>query len=175
MEDTEKKVTSNQDMLLTALLGYISYLPDFTYHTLRVSKVNDAIIPSRKNTTDAGIDLYCNGDYVISPNSFKIISTGIKVELPSGFLGLIKPKGNSNHLVGSGVIDESYQGEVLVKVFNVLSEQITFTHGTPFAQLVLIPTIYPIILEVKDGELFSSESNRGNSGGIVSQLVGEQE
>jgi dUTP pyrophosphatase len=136
------------------------------------SKVSsDAFLPTRKNKTDAGIDLFCNGNYLIKPHETKIIKTGIRVKIPKGFFGLLKPKSKNNHLVGAGVIDEGFQGEILVKVVNTNNELLqVLTNGAPVAQLLLIPTIYFIINEVEDDKLYTEESVRGKSGGIVSQL-----
>ena len=40
------------------------------------------------------------------------------VEIPAGYVGLVKPKGRNDHLLGAGVVDAGYQGEILVKVVN---------------------------------------------------------
>src|SRR3990172_3230211 len=57
-------------------------------NTIRVAKLYDnAILPNRKNPTDAGMDLYAwFDDYhrmaIIHPHSFTIIHTGISIEIP---------------------------------------------------------------------------------------------
>jgi dUTP pyrophosphatase len=143
---------------------------------IEFAKLNDrAILPTRKHPQDAGIDLYANGNYMIYPGKDKIVRTGISVKIPTGYFGLIKPKGKSNHLVGAGVIDEGYQGELLIKCVNYRKEATTIviTHGAAIAQLLLIPTIYPKIEEVSINELYLEESDRGKTGGIVTELNNE--
>lgn len=144
---------------------------------INVSRVNpDAILPTRNNETDAGIDLYCNNNHIIPPLETRIIRTGIRIDIPEGYFGLIKPKSKNTHLVGAGIVDEGYQGEILVKIININKELTqVLTRGTAVAQLVLIPTIYPKIAVVDDDVIFKSKSDRGNSGGILTQLRMELE
>ena len=85
------------------------------------------IFPNRKHPTDAGIDLYANLDeyksLVISNNNYEIVNTGVTVEIPEGYFGWITNKSKSNFLVGAGIVDQNYQGELLVKIFNPLGEE----------------------------------------------------
>ncbi|NTW43286.1 MAG: dUTP diphosphatase, partial [Anaerolineaceae bacterium] len=82
---------------------------------IKIAKlVPNAIIPTRKHADDAGIDLYASQNIAIPALSYTIVSTGITVEIQHGFVGLIKPKGRNNHILGAGVVDAGYQGEILV-------------------------------------------------------------
>jgi dUTP pyrophosphatase len=157
------------------LSKYISLLPEFLVDNIEISKIeDDAVLPSRNNNNDVGIDLYCYGSYSLEPHKTEIIRTGIKIKFPKGFFGLIKPKGKSNHLIGAGVVDEGYQGEILIKIVNTNKDKKQIiTHGAPVGQLVLVPTIYPEIVEVKMDKLFKENTSRGNTGGIIDQLVEE--
>lgn len=130
---------------------------------------DDAVSPTRKHSTDAGIDFYAHGDYVLHPVSYKIINTGVTVEIPDGYFGLLKPKGRNNHLVGAGVIDQDYQGEVMVKLFNPTSERYTVRHGQPIAQLIILPCVFVGLSEVPLEEIHQEETERGTSGGIHGQ------
>jgi len=145
---------------------------------IKFSKLDKkARIPTRNNYNDAGIDLYALGVYVIPSGGSAIVRTGIRIRIPKGYFGLIKPKSKNKYLIGAGVIDEGYQGEILIKIFNVdnLTDALSIYHGMGIAQLVLIPTIYPEIDEIKNNILFEDETNRGSTGGIVTQLEGEHE
>jgi len=134
---------------------------------LKVAKTRpEARIPTRKHPTDAGMDLYSCGEYFIGHGSFALVDTGITVELPKGFVGIIKPKGASQHLIGSGVLDAGYQGEIVVRVFNAGATMISFKPGDPVGQLVILPVMTPEIVEVSLDEIHQEKSARGATGGI---------
>lgn len=121
-----------------------------------------SVLPTRKHPTDAGLDLYSRFNSVIKPGQVKVVDTGVYVKFPEGSMGLIKPKGRSDFLIGSGVIDQNYRGEIRVKIFNPLRDSIVIAIGDPIAQLVILPVLTPE-LELVD-EL--DETDRGESGGI---------
>jgi dUTPase len=131
--------------------------------------------PSRNNITDAGIDLYLDllkqGITTIDlyPNAVQIFHTGVKVCIPRGHVGWIANKGRADYLIGGGIIDQEYQGEILVKVINVTNDILTFNHRDPIAQLLIIPCITPKILITDSASLYENESDRGEGGGIVRQ------
>lgn len=133
--------------------------------------VEHAILPTRKNLTDAGFDLFSLENYIIKPNSFQICRTGITVEIPYNHFGLIKPKGKNNHLVGAGIIDRGYQGEILVKIVNYFNRSINIKRGDPIAQLVLILATITKIDEASLDDIHKTKTARGSSGGIVTQMI----
>lgn len=132
----------------------------------------DATHPTIKHPDDAGMDFYAYGDYIIKPQTFKIIRTGITVELPENFHGLLKPKSGSAFLVGAGVIDNGYQGEILFRLFNVLDYDLVFRDGDPIGQMILLPAYSPTPV-ISWAMIHDSETDRGNSGGILKELVKE--
>ena len=77
--------------------------------------------PERANPSDAGWDLYADDDMEIWPGETKLISTGVSLEIPDGYVGLIWDrssmgvKGIHRH---AGVIDSGYRGEVKVCLHN---------------------------------------------------------
>jgi dUTP pyrophosphatase len=126
----------------------------------------DAKLPVRKNSTDAGMDFFAHGNYLIQPYSIELIGTGVTVQVPEGYMLLLKPKGRSNFLVGAGVVDAYYEpGEILVKIFNSLSSPIEVGNGDAICQGILIPILTPIMVEVSINNLKNS-SGRSGSGGI---------
>lgn len=155
---------------------------------LKVCLLSDsATLPTRKNSNDAGLDLYADfyyknpaGDYIpipnrntveidMPPNSVIIVGTGVCVEIPEGFFGLIANKSSSDFLIGGGIVDEGYQGELLVKIFNPLDKPLTLTHGQKIAQFLLIPIITPKVVQVSEKEIYTKKSKRGKDGGIARQ------
>lgn len=138
---------------------------------IKIAKlVPNAIIPTRKHPEDAGIDLYAVKDEIIPALSSAIISTGITIELKQGFVGLLKPKGRNNHILGAGVVDAGYQGEILVKIFNPINQPLEFHAGDAIGQLLVLPISTPAVLEVDLSEIHQNNSQRGDSGGIVTQF-----
>lgn len=134
---------------------------------------DDAVLPTRKHPDDAGIDLYAysskGGAQFVSENSTGVIHTGVTFNIPKGYFGLIKAKSKSNFLVGAGVVDAGYQGEILVKIFTgKLSE--TFITGDPVAQLLILPCETPAIKEVSKEEIHKEVTYRGATGGILTEF-----
>ncbi|MEM4134570.1 MAG: hypothetical protein QXV73_05175 [Candidatus Micrarchaeia archaeon] len=131
---------------------------------------NKIILPYRKHEKDAGIDLCANGDYIIEPFDVKVISTGVSVDIPENCMGWITNKSRSNFLVGAGVVDEGYTGELLVKIFNPTKYEVKINHGDAIAQLIILPILRPDLEWVLSIDFFDSKSERGESGGIKSNL-----
>jgi dUTP pyrophosphatase len=132
----------------------------------------EALLPTRKHAADAGLDLYAVEPTEIPPHSFGIVPTGITIEIPEGCVGLLKPKGRSNHLLGAGVVDAGYQGEILIKVANPTGEVILFAAGDAVGQLILLPVLTPAVAEVAREDIHVQKSTRGETGGIVEQHQG---
>ena len=140
---------------------------------LRVAKVRDtAIIPTRKNPTDAGIDFYSDEDsFILKPFEMILVRTGISVEVPKGWMLLLKPKGRSNHLVGAGVVDAGYEpGEIVVKLFNPTKFNIPIPRGSAIAQGVLVSVSTREIVETTLDVLGDKELGRSGSGKILEQV-----
>ena len=131
---------------------------------------NEAIPPTRKHSEDAGADLYSCIHIEIPPNAYKIINTGITVKIPKGYFGWITNKSSKNYLVGAGIIDSGYQGELLIKIFNPTSDIVVINIGEPVAQLLIIPVKIPELVFANLDEIYKERSSRGNDGGIYRQL-----
>jgi dUTP pyrophosphatase len=106
----------------------------------------DAVLPTRKHPTDAGIDFYSLGDHLIHTKTYKVIRTGITVRLPENTFMLLKPKSRNFYVIGGGVVDEDYDGEILFKVFNVLNHYLVIKRGDAIGQGVILPVHYPEIV-----------------------------
>lgn len=127
-----------------------------------------AHIPVKIHPTDAGFDLYA--DRVDYDGSKYIYHTGIAMEIPKGYVGLIYPRSSicnvnaimTNHV---GVIDSGYRGDVMLTFKNYNSPQATINFkpykiGERIGQIIIIP--YPEIEFTEVNEL--SESDRGEGG-----------
>lgn len=128
---------------------------------------DDAIIPTRKHPKDAGIDFYAVEPQTIAPHSFGIIKTGITVEIPDGFVGIMKPKSRNDHLLGAGVIDAGYQGEIQIKLANISHKPLHIEYKQAVGQMVILPVVTPVVEEVLLEEIHTEISERGATGGIL--------
>lgn len=136
---------------------------------LEVKKLDPrAILPSRANPNDAGLDLYCIEDVIISPGASGLVKTGISIALPPGTEGQIRPRSGLalKHQVTvlntPGTIDEGYRGEVGVILINHGQVSVMLEAGSRIAQLVVKPVLCVEPLEVT--ELSTTERGEGGFG-----------
>lgn len=87
---------------------------------VKIKRLNeDAVIPAYAHATDAGMDLVATS-MTTEGNGIVTYGTGIAVEIPQGYVGLVFPR-SSNYkkdllLTNSvGVIDSGYRGEIMFK------------------------------------------------------------
>lgn len=122
-----------------------------------------AIIPKRNNTNDAGLDLFAFEDMEINPNEQKKISTKISISLPKKTVGMICDRssmGSKGIKVYGGIVDEPYRGEIIVVLGNNSKEIVKIKKGDKIAQLLIIPILYSNVIEVNE----LSQTARGNQG-----------
>jgi len=138
--------------------------------TISVARLrSDATLPTRKHPADAGLDVYAVEPVIIPAHQFAIVPTGITIEIPAGYVGILKPKGRSNHLLGAGVVDAGYQGEILVKVANLTNDPLLIASGDAVGQMVILPVFTPAVVEVTLDEIHTEKTTRAGTGGIVDQ------
>lgn len=140
---------------------------------LRLDK--NAILPTRNNPTDAGLDIYSLEDIFIEMGTTAIIKTGIAIKVPTGFVLKIEDRsglGAKGLRTGAGVIDAGYNGPINVVLHNFSSDFIRtgeYGHfklgyqvhkGDRIAQALLYKVETPIVVEVND----LWESERGSKG-----------
>jgi len=129
----------------------------------------DATLPSRAHDGDAGLDLYAAEAATIEPGDRATVATGIAVEIPAGFTGLVLPRSGlaARHgiaLVNApGLIDSGYRGEIRVLLLNTdRRDRFEVSPGDRIAQLVLTPVADVEPLEV--AELATSVRGEGGFG-----------
>ena len=126
----------------------------------------EAVLPTRNHPQDAGLDLYAAEPTLIPPNGFAVIGTGVCFDLEEGWVGLILSKSRSNFLLGGGVVDAGYQGEIRIKTANPTKSPIRIEKGQPIAQLLIVPIVTPAVVEAPAETIYAARSERGASGGI---------
>jgi dUTP pyrophosphatase len=128
--------------------------------------VPEAVIPSYANLGDAGLDLVATWITVEDHNKYGYFEygTGICVEIPEGYVGLIFPRSSISKtgmlLTNSvGVIDSGYRGEIKFR-FKYISGTNSYNVGDKVGQMIIIP--YPKIEFEEVDEL--TETQRGDGG-----------
>lgn len=119
---------------------------------------SEAVIPTYGSEFSAGADLYaCIEEAVtIMPNETKFIKTGISLEIPEGYAGLIYARSGLASKKGLapankvGVVDADYRGEVMVALHNHSSASATVEPKERIAQLVIAPFLKADFNEVDE-------------------------
>lgn len=134
---------------------------------LFVQRINDdAILPFYAHESDAGLDLFSVQEVILKPMERKLVSTGIKLQLPKGTEAQVRPRSglalkNGITLLNSpGTIDEGYRGEVKVLMINLGDKPFPIKKGMKIAQMVVKPVERVFIKESQN----LSESERGEGG-----------
>ena len=123
----------------------------------------DAVAPSYAKNGDAGLDL--TATHMTWEENFIEYGTGIAVEIPEGYVGLVFPRSSVSkkedfYLKNSvGVIDSGYRGEIKLR-FNKSDSH--YQAGEKIGQLIILP--YPTIYLEEVEELSSSERGEGGFG-----------
>ena len=114
--------------------------------------------PTRAHGTDAGLDLYARESKIVRADGEAIFYTGVHVEIPHGCAGMMMSKSGLNvrhGITSTGLIDEGYSGEIVVKLSNHGYEDYEVHAGDKISQLVIVPVLYEtveIVEEIGGGE-----------------------
>lgn len=124
--------------------------------------------PSRAHGTDAGLDLYAMHGGLVRAHQAATFHTGVHVELPTGTARILMPKsGMMTHhdLLTFGIVDQGYDGEILVHIFNLGSEDYTVRAGDKISQMLVVPVLYEPVEVVDHIEAGERGSNGFGSTG----------
>ena len=133
---------------------------------LIVKKISPgARLPVYQHPGDAGMDLFAAEEVELGAGEVKAVSTGIKMAIPEGYVGLIWDKSGIS-LQGvhrlAGVVDAGYRGEVKVVMVNLGLEPYVFKQGQKVAQMLIQPVHAVEIVDSGEGDL--DETARGEGG-----------
>ena len=82
----------------------------------------NATLPTRNHSTDAGFDIYAAETVIIEPQEKALIATDIAVNIPKGYVGLLTSRSgvsSKTHLVvETGKIDAGFQGHMKINIKN---------------------------------------------------------
>ena len=136
---------------------------------INIKKLNEsAKIPTYGTAYAAGCDLYAciENEETFKPGETKLIKTGVAIEVPTGYAGLIYARSGLASKKGLapankvGVVDSDYRGEVMVALHNHSNEERKIEPQERIAQFVITPYLKADFNEVDELE----ETNRGEKG-----------
>ena len=138
---------------------------------LRVTRLEhgaDLALPRYETEFSAGLDLRAalEEELPVAPGERVVIPTGLKIEIPAGYEGQVRPRSGLAMKYGltvlnaPGTIDADYRGEVKVLLVNLGQNAHVLERGERVAQLVIAPVTRVVLEEVAE----LSETERGEGG-----------
>ena len=134
--------------------------------TLQIKLEEGAKPPIRGSEFAAGYDLYSHLEYTIGipPGERTLVSTGIRMKIPSGYYGRIAPRSGwavkKSVDIGAGVADSDYVGILYVLLINNGKKELIIKNHERIAQIILEKITTPPIEIVEELE----ETKRGSGG-----------
>lgn len=149
-----------------------------TQHTLYVHQMPHAAglpLPEYQTEHSAGLDLRAaiaeEAPLTLKPGAWALVPTGLKVAIPHGYEGQVRPRSGLalKHGIGvlnsPGTIDADYRGEIGIILFNFSNADFVIQRGERIAQLVLNKIEQMRWAPVASaGELPASERGEGGFG-----------
>lgn len=138
-----------------------------------VKKISEeAHLPTYGSEFAAGADLYAllSEPLTIAPGETVLIHTGIAVEIPEGYAGLIYARSGLACKRGLapankvGVVDSDYRGEVMVALHNHSAQAQTVSPGERIAQLVITPFLKADFTEGEVNDTIRGTGGFGSTG-----------
>ena len=121
---------------------------------LKISRIDPRVqLPGYETDGAAGMDLraFLAADVTIPPLGRLRVPTGLRIELPAGFEGQVRPRSGLAVKYGvtvlnaPGTIDSDYRGDLDIILVNLGAEDFIIRNGDRIAQLVIAP-----VLSVRD-------------------------
>lgn len=141
---------------------------------VNVKKLKEqAIVPTYGSEFAAGADLYAclDAPVTIGPGETYLAKTGIAMEIPVGYAGLIYARSGLATKKGLapankvGVVDADYRGEIMVALHNHSNKEAAIEPGERIAQMVITPFLtanYTVVEELSD--TLRGENGFGSTG-----------
>jgi len=136
---------------------------------LKISRIDSRVqLPEYASDGAAGMDIraFLEADLPVPPMGRAKVPTGLRVEIPEGFEGQVRPRSGLALKCGitvlntPGTIDSDYRGDLEIILINLGLELFTVKNGDRIAQLVITPVSRAIVEET--GTL--SVTRRGGGG-----------
>lgn len=143
---------------------------DHSWTNMPVKLADPRLMPLRANPTDAGADLISAETCMIYPNEMRMVDTGVAIQIPSGYVGLVYSRSGQGklriHLANSvGVIDSDYRGNIKVILVNEGDNPYEINaYTTRIAQLVITPIVLATFRQFAGTDEDWNNTKRGMSG-----------
>ena len=134
--------------------------------TVRVVLEKGATLPAYQTAGSAGMDLRSVETVELAPLERKRVSTGLKIAIPLGYEGQVRPRSGLALKKGitlvntPGTIDSDYRGEIGVILINLSDKAVKLEAGERIAQLVIVPVSQAVLIGVETLD----ETARGGGG-----------
>jgi len=136
-----------------------------------MQKLTDLPTPSYAHKGDAGVDLFAAEGYDLKPMERKLIPTGLKLEIPIGYEGQVRPKSGLainhgiSHANAVGTIDSSYRGEIKIPIINFSNKSYKIEKGNKIGQIIFSKVEEAFFEEVEElTKTTRNESGFGSTG-----------
>lgn len=172
IDEIEDLSANKKDMLKTFITASSNATMDIMENPrerifVEVKLLNEnAKLPTYAQPTDAGADIYSAENITINPGKTHLVSTGLSVAIPVGYMIQIYPRSGLSVKTGLrlansvGIIDSDYRGEIKVAFTNISDEDVSISIGDRIAQMIVAPA--PMISWRVVDEL--NETSRGEGG-----------
>lgn len=133
---------------------------------IKIRVKDESLLPKYATEGSSGVDLKASEDGFIDSNGYKLVKTGIFLELPQGVEAQIRPRSGLalKHAVtvlnSPGTIDSDYRGEIGVILINFGKEKFFYKKGDRIAQMIFTPVLKGVFKKVDIVE----DTERGSGG-----------
>lgn len=123
--------------------------------------------PRKAHIDDAGWDVRTAEDVHLAPGERALVTTGIKLGIPTGYCALVLPRSGTAHKLGvtlnnaPGLIDAGYQGTVYLNLINHGDKALVLHTGDRVAQLLIQPVTLTRMMPV---DAITGTTQRGTHG-----------
>ena len=123
---------------------------------IKMQKLSNLPTPCYAHNGDSGVDLFAAEEYNLKPMERKLIPTGLKLEIPHGYEGQVRPKSGLainhgiSHANAVGTIDSSYRGEIKIPLINLSDKTYKIEKGKKIGQLVFTKVEQAVFEEVEE-------------------------
>ena len=139
---------------------------------MKIQKVKNVRTPERGTSKSAGLDFFVpenfKGVHFLTNGEDLLIESGIVAEIPKGHALIFKEKSSTSTKhklhIGACVVDEDYQGEILIHIFNFGNDVAEVQAGMKIAQAVLVPVLCEDVEVVEKINFEISERGDGRLG-----------
>lgn len=150
--------------------------------TVPIQLLDGAQPPTYQTSGAAGMDLYSTQNVILYPGRRTLVPTGVKLAIPEGYEGQIRPRSglalkHGISVVNSpGTIDSDYRGEIGVILINHGEDTVTLDAGERIAQIVFTPVVRASFTQVDDIAELPTERGEGGFGstGYVAKTPAER-